>query len=193
MTRTRRSVALATLAIMTLLAAAVVIGGVVDLSKASFSDSERIGPNHLGAATLDIEPGENTTGVRVTNMAPGDSAATTITLVNVGELPLRYALMSQTEPSPLNEWLSTAVWEGTSCTDGAPDSDPLASPISLADANSTALVGDPATGLQPGDRQLAPGEQETFCMVFELDSAAPNDVQGTETHQVISAHAEHDI
>ena len=69
---------------------------------------------------------------------------------------------------------------------------PLGQGIALSEP-SKVLVGDPATGVQPGDRGLAPGTQELLCLQATLPLDAPNLLQGASLTFDLVIDAEHDL
>lgn len=160
-------------------------------SSANFADSEEVGVNRLGAATLDIEVGPATTSFQAANMAPGDVSIGTLELVNAGSLPLRYALTANRTDGLLAQWLLFDVWISSDCETAVPASNPLV--VGLLLDSSTPLIGDPTTGSQPGDRIVAPLEAETVCLAARLPLAAPNSVQGASLTIDLVIDAEHNL
>lgn len=168
----------------------------LDRSEAAFGDREDLGSNHLGAATLDLELGTQTTLLDARNMAPGGRAVGTIALTNAGTLPLRYSVLADTAPSALAAWLTLDLWIGTDCSLGLTAIPSGAEVLLSAGAivtGSASWVGDPALGAQPGDRILPVGSAETLCVAVELPITAPNDAMGLEMRQLITATAEHAV
>ncbi len=160
-------------------------------SSATFADSELIGVNRLGAATLDLEVGNLDVDLEATNLAPGDEVTGTLELVNAGDLPLRYALTASSSGGLLADWLRWDVWAGT-CAASPGASGLVAEGLQIG-VSRRAVVGDVATGAQPGDRTLAVGASETLCLQATLPIAAPNEVQGAITTIDLAVVAEHDL
>lgn len=161
-------------------------------SSANFAASENVGVNRLGAATLDIEVGSASTEFEATNMAPGDIAIGALVLANAGSLPLSYAITATNTGGVLAEWLLFDVWIADDCEEQT-TGERLVEGLRLNASGVSSIVGDPATGTQPGDRQLAPLESETVCVAARLPLAAPNEIQGTTVSIGLVIDAEHDV
>ncbi|MCP5028119.1 MAG: hypothetical protein GY929_17725 [Actinomycetia bacterium] len=164
-----------------------------DRGQAAFGDAEVVGVNRLTSATVDVEPGERTATMTVTNMAPGDRAFGSIEVVNEGTLPLRYLLTSVASPSPLNPWLQWSIWppdQSMGC-DTLPDSSTLIVDGRVLDGSASSTVfGSLEPGLDPGDRILQPADTEELCVSVELRLEAPDSVQGQTLDQEFVIHAE---
>ena len=120
-----------------------------------------------------------------------------VQLANVGTLPLRYALTATASDGALT---SSLVWDVVRApTTGCPVSTatpwsgpPVVSGVVL-NPGPNAMVGDVATGEDPGDRQLAVNRQELLCVRASLPVTASNSVQGATSEVELIIHAEHDI
>lgn len=157
-------------------------------SEAEVSESDIIGLNRLGAATVDIEVGRVTTMLGTVDLAPGDTTVGSVEVGNAGSLPLRYRLTVRGSGGRLGAWLHWITWVRTSpCTqDGA--------------ARVRAAIDDPGfSGPEPGaeisigPRVLDPGNEDVLCVAAHLPLSAPNGVQGTELSVELLADAEHAI
>lgn len=198
----RRRLRLAALVLLALLVVAsptVLIVARADRGSASFGDTEVVGRNRVAAARLDIAVGERTVPIRADGLAPGDLVAGTVELVNDGTLLLRYALtVSATTTDGLATWLTWtfAPAQGDACPTaagwraGAPAGALVVDGDALADGRVVTLVGDPATGADPGDRTLDVGETDLLCIAAELSVDAPNAVQATVSELRFVALAE---
>ncbi len=161
-------------------------------SSAAFSDSEVLESNHLGAATLDLEIGEDTATFRAENMAPGDVVSGQLELVNAGSLPLRFAVTGTADGDPLAEWLRFTVWRSdATCRPDAAES-PLATDITLT-PSPTALVGDVTGQTSLAGTQLSVGDSINICLGAALLLDAPNAVQGRRTQIDLLVDAVHDL
>ena len=69
-------------------------------SSATFSDTEILDANRLGAATLDIEVGTDDAVFDARNLAPGDRVSGHLEVANVGSLPLTLSVSA----------VSSAAW-----------------------------------------------------------------------------------
>lgn len=194
----RRRSPMASLAVLTvlLLAVAALAGPALlalgTRSSASFGASEELGVNRLGAATLDLVVGARTASIEAPNMAPGDRETGQIELVNRGDLPLRYALVSEADPSPLLAYLRWDVWIPQGPCTSAPQTTALLTGAALS-SGRVDVLGDPATGQQPGDRILAPGEREVICVAVEFPADASSSAAAMSLEQQFMALAEHAI
>ena len=126
--------------------------------------------------------------MQVDGMLPGDVEAGTLTVANVADDPLRYALVSASD-NPDRRGLRAVLMatireEGGGCDafDGS-----LLYSGSLAGAG----FGDPASGSQPGDRLLAGATEERICVQVMLPASAGNRYQRTATHVTFTVVAEH--
>lgn len=189
-----RMVITAVLALLALVAVAV--PGAIALrattSGANAAGVSEIGTNRLGAATLDIELGSSEATLTATNIAPGDTVSGRLDLTNAGTLPLIYAVSATTDGGALGAWLRFDVWPADDC-DVAPAVDSILVAGLMLDAPRVAVLGDPSTGRQAGDRSLAPGAAETICLRATLPPAAGNDAQGASLLFDLIIDAEHDI
>jgi hypothetical protein len=168
-------------------------------SGANASDTEELGVNRLGAATLDLEvrtidaPQETSAALRARNLASGDTVAGELTIKNVGSLPLRYSVSARTDGGALAAWLLFDVWSGTRACEGGPSgSDEILRTNLLMTASQVAVVGNSATGRHDGDRLLEPGTSERLCIRASLPMTAPNEAQGTQLGFDLTISAEHD-
>jgi hypothetical protein len=190
----RRMAVTVVLALLALVAVAV--PGAIALrattSGANAAGVSEIGTNRLGAATLDIELGSDEATLTATNMAPGDTVSGRLDMTNAGTLPLIYAISATTDGGVLGAWLRFDVWPADDC-DVPPAVDSLLVTGLLLDAPRVAVLGDPATGRQVGDRLLAPDAAETICLRATLPPDAGNDTQGTSLVFDLIIDAEHDI
>lgn len=190
----RRMAITVVLALLALVAVAVpgAIAVRATSSGANAAGVSEIGTNRLGAATLDIELGSAETTLTATNMAPGDTVSGRLDLTNAGTLPLLYAISATTDGGALGAWLRFDVWRADDCT-ASPGSESLLVADLLLDAPRVAVLGDPATGRQSGDRSLAPDAGETICLQATLPAGAANETQGASLVFDLIIDAEHDI
>jgi hypothetical protein len=188
----------ATLAIV-VIALAALMGPTVLLlrggrSSAAFSDSEVVGANHLGAATLDVAVGDETAQLVATRMAPGDTVTGWLDLANGGDLPLRYAIVTDSTIDILLDWLRWDVWKASgACVPPAGLGTYLLSDAQLIGGLSSPLIGSSALGLDRGDRVLQPGSAERICIGATLQTDAPNAVQARSVTMDLTVVAEHHL
>jgi hypothetical protein len=165
-----------------------------DRSQAAFGDQVQLG-GRLSSASVDVEPGRRTVPVTVAALAPGDRAQGLIEVVNAGSLPLHYALLVQPPSVALSRWLAWDLWPAGpdgSCPQAAPPEALLAA-STLAGAGPQAVFGDPATGFDPGDRRLDPGQRELLCTAVALPLDAPDTLQGESVTPTFVVAAEHHL
>lgn len=178
------------------LCSAVVVGSAfvlrARLAGAEFAALDVLGVNHLATGRLDIDVGESTTSLTVLNMAPGDTAFGRLEVANAGTLPLVYSVGAAIDDAGLASSLTFSLWTGGDCLsvnrpglliDGVP----------MARTGTAPVLGDPATGRQPGDRSLDVGEREVLCYSVGLPLDASNEAQGARGRQTFTIFAEHDI
>lgn len=160
-------------------------------SSASFADRELFGVNSLGAATVEVAVGNGVVDLWAANVAPGDEVGGQVEIRNVGDLPIRYAVLASTGDGQLSEWVSWDAWIDSTCR---PE---RAGDVGRRDftigSELEPVIGDAATGTQSGDRALAVGQAETLCLLARLPIQAPNEVQGRTMELSITIAAEHDL
>jgi hypothetical protein len=205
--RRTRLVVLAAISAMLFAAPAVVIAWRADRGSASFGDGEQVGRNRISSATVDIEPGSSTVPLRGEKLAPGDVTTGAIEVVNAGSVPVRYSITMTGAPageaSELARWLT---WEfswadaGASCPSGAGRGTGPVSPgvvtiagTEVVDRAALPVAGDPAEGLDPGDRELDVDGREVLCVVVSLSLDAPNEVQSSSFSQDFVVSAEQHV
>ena len=188
-----------TIVAVTVVVLAALIGPIVllargDRSSAAFGDSQALGKNHLGAATLDIEVGEQSATLSASLMAPGDTAVGWLDLTNRGDLPLRYAIVADNGDDLLMDWLRWAAWTTDTSCDTEPDpGNRLVDDVTLARGTSAPFVGNALVGLDPGDQVLDPGDGERVCIAATLPGIAPDAIQGRTVTQDLRVVAEHHL
>lgn len=157
--------------------ALVVFGG--EPGSAAFGDAETFGMNELASASVSVEVGEQLLLIDASAMAPGDRLPGRLVLDNDGSLPLRYSLLAEPTDaaSPLLDVLDWSVWHDARA--GSCQPIPAATLYEGPVIDDGPLIGDPAIGLDAGDRSLAPGQSEVICFVVELPLGTSNAFQGT--------------
>lgn len=159
---------------------------------ARVSDSEQLGPNHLGAATLDLAVGARTADLVVDRLAAGDRRYGFVDLRNSGDLPLAFEVTSTGDRSPLAAGLQLAVWPNdTICNSPpAPGRSDVRRVQGLGGPGGVTVVGSPGPGVQH-DVALAPGASSGWCIEVHLPLTAGNELQGQTTRQALRADAVH--
>jgi spore coat-associated protein N len=118
--------------------------------------------------------------------APGDHAVHGITVTNSGSLALRYAVTSISADDGLASWLDLTVWEeaaGGDTGDGCGQQPPghtLYGPGAPGSPAGIRLIGDPAQGLQEGDRTLSAGASEKLCFLLAVPLSVGNTHQSSK-------------
>lgn len=152
---------------------AMVVLGTLLVSAALFSDrTENLGSG-LDVGTIDVASAPVTFDLDASGLVPGDVVAAPITFRNDGSLELRYALTSDVDDPALADLLELTVRTDVTTCDAvgaAADGTLLAGPVRLGAPGGEPVLGDPATGSQPGDRVLAPGDAEVLCFRVVLPS-----------------------
>ena len=169
---------LATLAVLAL------AGGVFTIaSLALFTDQETVGGNAFSTGTVDLLATPASAVVTMPAMAPGDQVTAPLDVANSGTLELRYAATSTTTEDTLASELVLTINSGVSVCDDANWTADGAVEYSgvLGSTGTTALWGSAVQGAQPGDRVLAAGANEVFCVNVTLPLAATNAAQGQTT------------
>lgn len=137
------------------------------------------------AGTIDIATNPSTL-FTVTNLMPGDTTSSTLTVQNNGTGQLRYSMVSSStnaDTKDLRSQLSLDVKAGACPGSGT-------SLYSGVLGASTAAFGNPAAGAQAGDRTLAAGTSEQLCFAATLPLATGNAYQGAATTTAFTFNAE---
>ncbi len=176
---------------------------------AVFTDNSTVDSGEITTGTVDLATGDLTFTVPSEGLAPGDALVAPLTVTNSGTLAYRYAVSysavdttgAEGGSAPLTEWLQLRVYALDTCTRAATDSMGAAligaagsqvgsGPLSTA-AETAALVGDVATGQQPGDRVLiAADASEQLCVRVDLPIDTPNEAQATSASLTLRLDAE---
>lgn len=186
--------------------------GVTSLTtSALFTDQDTLnGTISTGSVVLDADGVSFT--MPVGGLAPGGSITAPLQVNNVGSLQLRYAvsISSAVAPPPaggtagtgdLRTQLRARVFADATCT--------LASTASAAALGDTQtiqgtefglpqalvpIVGDPATGAQGGDRELAAVVgSETLCVRVDMSRDADNTFQNTAAELTFQLDSEQTV
>ncbi|HEY3057477.1 MAG TPA: hypothetical protein VGL99_00725 [Chloroflexota bacterium] len=141
---------------------------------AFFATSVGSTANQFSAGTVHIADslGAGTT-LSMDNLVAGDNFDAELTISNSGSLALTYAMSTITSgdatlANALQLTLRARTAQPCSDRDGA---------VLYSGALAGAALGDPAHGVQAGDRSLAPGASEVLCFTL----AAPNSVTSQAT------------
>lgn len=192
--------AIAAAVAVVVLGPALVVAIRAERGAASFGDRVDVGMNHVSSAEVSVELGNRTVLVTDPNLAPGDQVVGRFELVNTGTVPVHFSVEAVATNSPLASWLTWRfVWspDDETCpvfdTSRAPAPGELTIDGPVLAAAAAPLFGDPAPGVQPGDRSLAIGERDVLCLVAALSIDAPNSVQSRRLDQQFRIHAEQDL
>jgi spore coat-associated protein N len=169
---------------------------VISVGSALFTDSASVTGNTFTTGTVDISTSPTSALVTFSNMAPGDQVIAPITVTNGGSLRLRYAVTSVATNadskglmSELDLTIKSAV---TACTNAgfAADGTTVYAAADLGSVAGINVIGDPATGAQAGDRELAASGSEVLCFKVNLPSATGNAYQNATTTATFTFSAE---
>lgn len=184
----RRFAAIAIVLIVLLVAGAVAIWTSASRSSARFGDAEILRDNQLGAATLAIEVGSQSTSLTASNLAPGDDVSAQIDVTNVGSLPLLLSARLTTGGTELGRALEFSAWT----TSDRCRADDLArrrgTPLDVdasADTTITVAGADPIA--------LAPDEALVLCFGARLPLTTGDAAQGSVALIDVVLDAVHDI
>lgn len=158
-------------------------------SSATFSDTEILENNRLGAATLDIEVGSDAAVFDARNLAPGDVVSGHLEVTNVGSLPLTLTLSATSSGGPLADWLRFSAWT-TADQCRADDIAEGRARVIAADFSISTL----ATGALNGEPlPLSTDETVVVCLGAALPLEAGNEIQGQTMSVNLVLDAVHDL
>jgi spore coat-associated protein N len=187
--RKRKRILLALGAVFTV---ATLAGGVVSL--AVFTGTANVPANTFTTGSVIISTNPTTALVTFAAMAPGDQVTAPITVSNDGTLALRYAVSSvatNADTKGLKDQLVLTIKSGVTTCDNA---NYAATGVQLysGDLDSTAgkLIGDAATGADPGDRTLASLANEVLCFHVSLPILTGDAFQAATTTATFTFAAE---
>lgn len=166
------------------------VGATSLTTAAVFTDTDPL-TGALSTGTLVLDAGGAELTMPVGGLAPGGTVVAPLTVSNSGSLELRYALSisaasTSTSGADLRDQLRLRVLEDATCTVESVVAAPVLGRLPATDgafglpAAEVAVVGDPATGAQTGDRTLvAVTGAETLCLEVHMSRDAGNDYQDT--------------
>ena len=189
--RTRRRILLA-LAGLVALAAVGTGAGVVSL--ALFTSTASVPGNTFTTGTVTIGTAPASTLITFLAMAPGDQVTAPITVTNGGSLDLRYAVSAvatNVDGKDLKDQLVLTIKSGVAtCTDAGWGATGAVLYTGDLDASTGRLIGDSATGADPGDRNLLAGANEVLCFNVTLPLSTGPAYQAATTTATFTFDAE---
>ena len=171
---------------------ALALGAFTVASLALFTDQETVTGNAFSTGTVDLLATPATAVVTAAAMAPGDQVTAELDVANTGTLELRYAATSTTTEDVLAAQLVLTIKSGvTTCDDANWTTDGVIEYAgAIGSTVTSALFGSNAQGAQAGDRVLAAGANEVFCLNVTLPLAATNASQGQTSAATFTFDAE---
>lgn len=162
---------------------------------AFFTANGVIGTNTFTAGSLDIAltpEGPAATAISFANMVPGDSVTQPVTVSNVGSVNFRYAMTSIATNPDGRALKDQLVFTIKTADGGGGCSSFTGVTIYTGDLDSTTgkIIGDPATGAQPGDRIIDSPLAEVLCFRGTLPTTAGNLYQSATTTATFTFDAE---
>jgi predicted ribosomally synthesized peptide with SipW-like signal peptide len=190
-TRTRRRILLAFAGLVALVAIGAGAGVV---SLALFTSTSSVPGNTFTTGTVTIGTAPASTLATFLAMAPGDQVTAPITVTNGGSLDLRYAVSAVAtngDGKDLKDQLVLTIKSGVAtCTDAAWGATGTVLYSGDLDAATGRLIGDPATGADPGDRDLLAGASEVLCFNVTLPLSTGPAFQAATTTATFTFDAE---
>ena len=172
-------------------AALGVVGGIFTIaSLAVFTDTDQLPTNTFSTGDIDLTTDPTSASFTVSGMAPGDVEYRPITVSNLGSLQLRYSLRSQTTEDVLASQLNLRIRQVDTCTAAGWAADTTTSTdwdgvLGSSIAPGTQLFGNPAQGVQGGERVLdgagGANDSEIMCFRVELPLSSDNTYEGLST------------
>lgn len=174
------------------LAVATLGGGAASL--ALFTSAANVPANTFSTGSVVIGTNPTTALVTFAAMAPGDAVTAPITVSNTGTLDFRYAISSvatNVDTKGLKDQLVLTIKSGvTTCTNAAYAATGTIEYTGDLDSTAGKLVGDAATGSNPGDRVLAASTNEVLCFHVSLPLATTSAFQAAATTATFTFDAE---
>jgi len=174
------------------LTVATLAGGVVSL--AVFTSTANVPANTFTTGSVIISTNPTTALVTFAAMVPGDQVTAPITVSNDGTLALRYAVSSvatNADTKGLKDQLVLTIKSGVTTCDNA---NYAATGVQLysgdLDSSAGKLIGDVATGADPGDRNLASLANEVLCFHVSLPILTGDAFQAATTTATFTFAAE---
>lgn len=172
----------------------LVLVGILLISAAVFNDVTRNEGLRLETGTVDVATAPVTLELDTTGLVPGDVVATPLEIRNDGSLELRYSITSTVDDLALAELLAFTVRTDVTRCDAVgagADGTLVAGPVRLGGLTADPVIGNPATGQDPGDRMLAPGASEVLCLRVELPATVTEeDAAGRSVGATLQVDAE---
>ena len=175
---------------------AVVVGAFFSSgATAFFTANAVIGNNTFTAGSLDIAltpEGPAAAAISFANMVPGDSVTQPVVVANVGSVDFRYSMTSIATNSDGRALKDQLVFTIKTVDAGGGCAAFTGTTVYTGDLDGTTgkILGDPATGAQPGDRNLATPLTETLCFRGTLPTTAGNIYQSATTTATFTFDAE---
>lgn len=172
---------------------AAVVAGSAALTAALYTDQQDINGNLFSTGTVHLTTNPTSAALTIPGMMPGDKVTTPITVSNAGSQDLRYAVLSTTTEDTLAGGMQLAIKSGVTSCDNAgftTDGTSLYGPALLGSTGGTKVIGDAATGVNPGDRNLAAGANEVLCFQASLPLSADNSLEAKTTTATFRFDAE---
>jgi predicted ribosomally synthesized peptide with SipW-like signal peptide len=175
--------------VVLLLTLAIASLGAGAFSLALFTDTDAESGSFT-AGTIDINTTTPVTPMfTVTDLMPGDSGSSTLTVRNDGSAQLRYAMDSAStnaDALDLRSVLNMTITAGACPGAGLP--------LSSGPLWTSALVhskfGDQSAGDDSGDRVLDAGTTEDLCFAWDLPDTTGDAFQGSTTTATFTFYAE---
>jgi hypothetical protein len=125
-------------------------------------------------------------------MVPGDSVTQPVTISNVGSVNFRYSMTSVATNPDGRALKDELVFTIKTADAGGGCSSFTGTTVYTGDLDSTTgkIIGDPATGAQPGDRTINSPLAETLCFRGTLPTSAGNVYQSATTTATFTFDAE---
>lgn len=155
-----------------------------------FNDDEAVADNSLDAGTIDLSTSPVSSLLSLTSMFPGDALAAQLLVTNAGDGELRYAMSASVSEGVLSAGLSLTIKSGLTTCDITSMDDALLGTVVVDATLASAGFGNPAQGLDAGDRTLAAGSSEALCFLVRLPLSADNSLQGLSTSATFAFSAE---
>jgi predicted ribosomally synthesized peptide with SipW-like signal peptide len=165
---------------LTIVALGVATAGIVSGSYAAWTAQTANPGNQVAAGTLTMSNDKDATSVfTASNVKPGDTGSSTVTVQNTGSLPMAVALtQDQMSSTGIEASLGINIHDDTRNWCVWPVSQAGACPAGYGAWDATATLAGSSLPATDGSAKWPAGQSHTFTISWQLAASSPNSDQG---------------